>query len=58
MNRVWMKLKQDKCELKKLNSSQYSRVDQRVKAIRHQLMELQVQMRDCNPQPEEVETGN
>ncbi|XP_070054082.1 uncharacterized protein [Nicotiana tomentosiformis] len=56
MNRVWMKLKQVKCELKKLNSSQYSGVDQRVKAIRHQLMELQEQMRDCNPQPEEVET--
>lgn len=46
MNQVWMKLKNVKKELKKLNSKEFAQVAEKVEDARHRLYEAQVQLQD------------
>lgn len=52
MRNVWTKLQRVKQELKKLNQTEYARVEARVKVARQKLKEVQEQMRDHPQQPE------
>ncbi|XP_075074577.1 uncharacterized protein LOC142162154 [Nicotiana tabacum] len=49
MERLWLKLKMMKQQMKMLNATNFSKVDVRVQIARQQLTELQEQMRDSLP---------
>lgn len=46
MQGIWLKLQQVKQAMKGLNTKEFPKVDEKVKQVRQQLMDLQTEMRD------------